>query len=98
MSATAGATAAGGAAAAAAAIAQATKDSGVIVRLESREFTKILHRLEAPLVVVARGGFLTKHHQYLLSYKGLAFFTKSEVALDLPSQCEVVQARKIWIP
>jgi hypothetical protein len=40
-------------AAAAAAIAQAIKASGVLVRVEPREFSKILNRVKDPLVVTA---------------------------------------------
>lgn len=89
---------ASGAAAAAAAIAQATKASGVIVRVEPAEFLRILGRQEAPLVVHAQGGFLSTHHQYLTSYKGLAFFTKSPEMLNVPARAELVQAGKIWVP
>jgi hypothetical protein len=32
------------------------------------------------------------------SYKGLAFFTKSNTPLDLPAGAEVVTADRIWIP
>ena len=90
----------GGAAgsAAAAAIVQAIKASGVLVRLEPREFAEVLRRIEAPLVVTATGGFFSTNYQYLTGYKGLAFFTKSSTPLDLPPSTEVVQARKIWIP
>jgi hypothetical protein len=89
---------AAGAAAAAAAIAEATKASGVLIRLEPAEFAKLLARVKDPLIVVAQGGFLTKNFQYLVSYKGFAFFTKSANALALPSGAEVVSADRIWIP
>jgi len=89
----------GGAAAAAAAIAQAIKASGVLVRLEPAEFLKILGRApDHPLVVLATGGFFAKNYQYLSSYKGLAFYTKSAEPLQLPAAAEVVAARSIWIP
>ena len=87
-----------GGAAAAAAIAQATKASGVIVRVEPEDFQSILKRHGEPLVVQATGGFFTTQYLYLTSYRGLAFFTKSATPLVLPRQCEVVEARKIWIP
>ena len=92
--------AAGGAAAgaAAAAIAQATKASGVLIRLEPDEFRKILGRLKDPLVVIAKGGFFSAKYQYLTTYKGLAFFTKSAEPIELPTGAEVVAARNIWIP
>jgi hypothetical protein len=87
-----------GAAAAAAMIAQATKASGVIVRVDPDDFLAILQWNEAPLAVHARGGFWRKHHDYLTSYRGLAFFTKSKTELALPEHCQVVEAGKIWIP
>ena len=90
--------AAGGAAAAAAAIAEATKASGVIVKLEPVEFLKVLSRVVEPLVVTAHGGVFTDNFQYLVSYKGLAFFTKSAEVLELPAGVETVVAEKIWIP
>jgi len=85
-------------AAAAAAIAQAIKASGVIVRVEPDDFLGILERQEGPLVVHATGGIFTTNYQYLTSYKGLAFFTKSGYPINLPGGAELVQAKKIWIP
>jgi hypothetical protein len=85
-------------AAALAAIAQATKASGVIVKLEPNEFLQILRRQNAALVVTAQGGFFWPNFQYLTSYKGLAFFTKSATPLSLPSGVEIVEAGSIWIP
>jgi len=92
------AAAGGAAAAAAAAIAQAIKASGVLVSLAPEEFSKILRRIENPLVVSAQGGVFTKNYQYLVSYRGLAFFTKSPAPVDLPASCEVVSAKSIFIP
>jgi len=90
--------AAGGAAAAAAAIAEAIKASGVLIRLEPGEFRKIMVRVPDPLVVISQGGLFTTHYQYLISYKGLTFFTKSATPLDLPAGAEVVSAQRIWMP
>jgi hypothetical protein len=87
-----------GAAAAAAAIAQAIKASGVLVRLDPAEFLKILNRATDPLVILATGGVFKKNYQYLFSYKGLAFYTKSAEPLQLPVTAEVVAAKGIWIP
>lgn len=43
-------------------------------------------------------GFVGTNYQYLTSYKGLAFFTKSKNPMDLPANTELVMADKIWIP
>jgi hypothetical protein len=101
MSYSAGAAAAGTAAAAhAAAIARAIKASGTIVRVEPAEFLKVLARTEEPLVVFAeRSGFLNpKKYEYLTSYKGLAFFTKSSTPVQFAGRVEIISAKKIWIP
>lgn len=89
---------AGAAAAAAAAIANAIKASGVIVHVEPQDFVNILRRVEKPLVVYAQGGFFSTNHQYLTSYKGLAFFTKSGDEISFPRSVEIIIAKKIWIP
>jgi hypothetical protein len=88
----------GAAAAAAAAIANAIKASGAIVSVEATDFMKIINRADKPLVVTAEGGIFKKHYRYISSYKGLAFFTKSEKSLMLGSRIEIVAADKIWIP
>ena len=90
--------AAGAAGAAAAAVVQAVKASGVLVRVEPPEFLSIIERQKEPLVVHATGGFFSTNYQYLSSYKGLAFYTKSPEPLSLPQDCEIINAGSIWIP
>lgn len=90
--------AAAGGAAAAAAIAQAIKASGVVVKVSTADFYAILRKVERPLVVYAEGGFFSTNYQYLVSYKGFAFFTKSPEPLLLPSEVETIAAKKIWVP
>ena len=91
----AGASAAAGAAAV---VIQAVKASGTLVRVEPDEFLGILQRQERPLVVHAEGGFFTTVYQYLTSYRGLAFYTRSPDPMSLPPDTELVLARKIWMP
>lgn len=89
---------AGSAHAAHAAIANAIKASGVVVRLEPGDWLAILKRTDVPLIVVGQGGVFRKHVQYLTSYRGLAFFTKSATPLVLPPRAEVIAAKTISIP
>lgn len=86
--------------AAGAAVAQAIKASGAIVRVEPEDFRRLLNRNPNGLVVHAVGGLFrfSTAHTYLMGYKGLAFYTRSREAVPLPSTCEVVEARKIWLP
>ena len=92
------ANAGGGAAAAYAAIAQAIKASGAIVRVEPEAFQAILNKAKEPLVVMAKGGLFKGNYQYLMGYKGLAFYTKSSTPLMLPHDAEIINSKQIWIP
>lgn len=86
------------AAAHAAAMAQAIKASGVLVKIEAPEFTRIVNRQEEPLVVRAQRGVFKKYWRYLTGYKGLAFIADSPDPLPLPGRAEVFDAKEIWIP
>ena len=86
------------AAAHAAAIANAIKASGVVVRVLPEDFSRILQKVEKPLVILAEGGFFSTSYQYLTSYKGFAFFTKSSTPIQFASGVEIVVANKIWLP
>jgi hypothetical protein len=85
-------------AAAAAAVAKAIKASGAIVRVEPDEFRKLLGHNAQGLVVHAVGGLFSPRHRYLMGYKGLAFYTSARETILVPSTCQIVEAKKIWIP
>ncbi len=80
------------------ATANAIKASGAIVHVEPQDFEAILSKSEAPLVVRAEGGFLSRKYSYLTSYKGLIFYTKTPIPVRLPIKAELIAARKIWTP
>lgn len=87
-----------GAATAAAAVANAIKASGVLVKVDPQNFRTLLHRASGAVVVTAEGGMLSTNYQYLLGYKGLAFYTKADAPIPVPGDVELVRAAKIWIP
>ena len=81
-------------------VANATKASGAIVRLDPDEFMKIVSRAKGRLVVVspARGGIFSRNNEYLMSYKGIFFYTKTPAPLNFPGDSELVNARGFWMP
>jgi hypothetical protein len=81
-----------------AAMAEAIKASGAIVRVSPEDFFNIISRSEKPLIVMAKGGFLKKSFDYLTGYKGLVFYSRSNKALYLPGDSEIISANQIWIP
>ncbi|MFG0296278.1 MAG: hypothetical protein ACF8PG_10260 [Maioricimonas sp. JB045] len=94
----AGVAAAAAAGASAASVMQAIRASGVLVRIEPHVFRDLLERQDEPLVVHATSGLFTTYYQYLMSYRGLAFFTKSDTPIDLPRGTELIVAQRIMIP
>ena len=87
-----------GAVVVAAAVAQAIRASGAIVQVAPRDFLTLLGKSERPLVVVAPGRFFGPKYQYLTSYKGLAFYARSDEAIRLPQSVELIEAHSMWIP
>jgi hypothetical protein len=81
-----------------AAIVQAIKAAGTIVRIDAEDFSSLVRRNQKPLVVHARGNFFTARHHYLTSYKGLAFYAKSDREVELPADVELIEAKSIWMP
>lgn len=81
-----------------AAIMEAIKASGVLVRIHPPDFQRLVAKLDSPLIIRSKGGFFQKKHHYMTSYKGFAFFTKTDDELYLPASAEVIQARSIFIP
>ena len=94
-----GAAAAGaGGAAAAAAIANAIKACGAIVWVEPEEFEAVLARREDPLVVVSGPKWWTKKYRYLTAYKGLVFYTKTDVPFTFEGDFELINATSVSVP
>lgn len=88
----------GGAAAAHAARINAIKASGVLVQVDSQEFSTVLGMAQKPLVVYTEKSFWSRNYKYLTSVKGLAFFTKSPERLNLPGDAEIIKCESIYIP
>ena len=76
----------------------AVKACGTLVTVGPIEFMAILGRTDSPLVVWAQGGVFRKHYKYVTSYRGLAFYCKSETPLEMPFEAEMIAANKISMP
>jgi hypothetical protein len=81
-----------------AATVQAVKASGAIVKVLPELFTSLVSKSKEPLVVTAMGGVFRKGYQYLTSYKGLFFYTKSPSPLEFSGNVELIPAKTIWVP
>jgi hypothetical protein len=76
----------------------ANRVTGLLVKLEPEEFSKLLDRAKDLLVVMVESGVFSTHYDYLTSYKGLPFYTRSKDPLKLPAGAEVVNASSILLP
>jgi hypothetical protein len=81
-----------------AAMIQAIRASGAIVRVEPRDFDRIVRKTPDALVIRARPATFSKHHQYLTSYRGFVFHTRTREQLQFASSVEIVEAKSIWVP
>lgn len=79
-------------------MANATKASGAIVKVEPDVFEQLIQKQQNGLVVFNEGGILSSSFKYLMNYKGIFFFTKTKMPLILPGNMEVVKTKKIWMP
>ena len=80
------------------AVARAIKASGAIVSVNPEDFLYILNKGSRPIVITATGGIVRLNYQYLTTYRGFVFYTKSRAPLALPSDAEIIAANKIWVP
>ncbi len=86
------------AAAAPVVVAQAIKASGAVIGVEPGDFMEIIKKAGPSLVIKAKGGFFKANYQYMTSFKGFVFFTKSGSELTFPAEVEFINAKEIWIP
>ncbi len=76
----------------------AFRATGPIIWVGPKEFTLLVYRMEAPLVVASKSGILRTRHRYLTTYKGMFFHTSSPEPLRFGATVELVVARRIRIP
>ena len=81
-----------------AAAVKAISATGPMIRVEPPDFTLLVYRMEAPLVVTAQMGVFRTYHRYLTAYKGMFFYTNSPGQLRFGAQVELVAAKTIRIP
>lgn len=79
-------------------VARAIKASGVLVRVDAGEFTRLVNQQDEPLVVRAQRGVFKRYWRHLMGYRGLAFLADAPDPLPLPGRARVIEARDIWIP
>jgi hypothetical protein len=88
-----------GAGAAHAAIQQAIKASGAIVRIESKEFSRLISKMDSGLVIESVTHFFGKgYYKYSTSYSGFIFYCKSNEQISVSSRLEKISARSMWFP
>ena len=93
-----GAIAAAAAVAGGSVVANAIRTTGPVIRVESSDFEAVLRKVEAPLVVYSQSGLFSTRYQYLTTYKGLYFHTKTATALSLSPGVEIVNTKKLLLP
>ncbi|MBT3271102.1 hypothetical protein HN371_28430 [Candidatus Poribacteria bacterium] len=69
---------------------------GPVAWVDADDFLRSLKRADAPLVFHSQRGRAEIRHEYLGSCRGLLLYTKSDLPLHLPAECETVRVKSIW--
>ena len=76
----------------------ALKMNGVFVKMEVKEFLKLINEKENLLIVYSETGIFTNQYLYLTSYKGFIFYCKSKEQVPLPSKHEKIFSSNVTLP
>ncbi|MEI7845112.1 MAG: hypothetical protein WCK35_04825 [Chloroflexota bacterium] len=78
---------------------RAITSTGAIVQVGVDVFQDILSREEVPIIVMCLAkSFFGSQYRYLISYKGLYFYTEAKTALQLPEKIEIINSSQMWMP
>jgi hypothetical protein len=81
-----------------AAMIQAIRASGAIVRVEARDFDRIVRSAGDALVIRARPSAFSRKYHYMTSYRGFIFYTRTREQLQFASSVEVIEAKTVYAP
>nr|MBN2278654.1 hypothetical protein [candidate division Zixibacteria bacterium] len=78
-------------------IASALRVTGAVVEVSLEIFGQMMARLDEPLVIVSRCGWMKSDFRYLTCYKGFILCTRTREVLLFPDNVEVIKADKICL-
>jgi len=79
-------------------IQNASKMNGVFVKMDVKEFLKLINEKEDLLIVYSEVGIFSNQYLYLTSYKGFIFYCKHKEQLPLPGKHEKIFSNHITMP
>lgn len=81
---------------------QAISVTGGLVRVDANVFYNLVRKATEqkgePLIVSSTKGFFKTVYVYLMNYKGLNFWTQSNIPLIFNSSIEIMESERIWFP
>jgi hypothetical protein len=80
-----------------AAMIQAIRAAGAIVRVEARDFERIVRNAREALVIRAPPSAFSRKYHYM-SYRGFVFYTRTREQLQFASGVEVIEAKTVYAP
>jgi hypothetical protein len=68
-----------------------------LISMDADDFLKLLEQIEKPLIIMAQGKhFFQQNYQYMVSFKGFNFQTKSLEKLPMPAYSLIVESKQSW--
>jgi hypothetical protein len=76
----------------------ASKMNGVFVKLDYKDFLKLINEKDNLLIVHSEVGIFSNQYIYLTSYKGFVFYCKHKEQLPLPGKHEKIYSNHVSLP
>ena len=72
--------------------------SSVVISVETDEFMRLLKEAGNPVVIHQPSKWWQPYNRYLLTYRGMTFYTRTKEELVISKYADTVQAKSFYVP
>lgn len=76
----------------------AETNKSIIVTVENDEFMRLVKQANDPMIIHQIPGWFSGQNRYLLTYRGVTFYTRSKEELSISKNAEVITAKYFYVP
>lgn len=71
---------------------------GIVISVENDEFMRLMKQANDVIVIHQKPTWWQSYNRYLMSYRGMTFYTRSKEELVISKYSEVVTAKHFYAP
>ena len=71
---------------------------GIVISVETDEFMRLMKQAGNALIIHQQPSWWQTYNRYLMSYRGMAFYTRSKEELSISKYAEVIAAKNFYVP